>query len=249
MTPETPAESNRRDLSPQVSAIAASLRRVQERVRAACQRAGRSPDEVTLIGISKGFPVGAVVAAHTVGLSDMGENRVQAAAAKIEAAAALGIRPRWHLVGHLQSNKVKTAIGLFDIIQSVDSLHLAEVISRQARAPVPVFLEVNVAGEESKFGFNPNDVRDALARARALPNVDVQGLMTVAPLAENAEDVRPVFRRLRELGESLGLCHLSMGMSDDFEVAVEEGATLVRIGRAIFGPRPEPFQAPRPESQ
>jgi hypothetical protein len=246
-----PAESNRRDLSAQASAIAANLRRVQERVRAACQRAGRSPDEVTLIGISKGFPVGAVVAAHAAGLSDMGENRVQEAAAKIEAAAAQGIRPRWHLVGHLQSNKVKTALGLFDIIHSVDSFHLAEVISRQAqaRAPVPVLLEVNVAGEESKFGFNPNDVPDALARARALPNVDVQGLMTVAPLAENAEDVRPVFRRLRELGESLGLRHLSMGMSDDFEVAVEEGATLVRIGRAIFGPRPDPFQAPRPETQ
>ena len=249
MTSEMPAESNRRDLSAQASAIAANLRRVQERVRAACQRAGRSPDEVTLIGISKGFPVEAVVAAHAVGLSDMGENRVQEAAAKIEAAAAQGIRPRWHLVGHLQSNKVKTAIGLFDIIQSVDSLHLAEVISRQARAPVPVLLEVNVAGEESKFGFNPNDVPDALARAGALPNVDVQGLMTVAPVAENAEDVRPVFRRLRKLGESLGLRHLSMGMSDDFEVAIEEGATLVRIGRAIFGPRPDPFQAPRPETQ
>jgi PLP dependent protein len=249
MTSEMPAESNRRDLSAPASAIAANLRRVQERVRAACQRAGRSPDEVTLIGITKGFAVAAVVAAHAAGLSDMGENRVQEAAAKIEAAATQGIRPRWHLVGHLQSNKVKTALGLFDIIHSVDSLHLAEAISRQARAPVPVLLEVNVAGEESKFGFNPNDVPDALARARALPNVDVQGLMTVAPLAENAEDVRPVFRRLRELGESLGLHHLSMGMSDDFEVAVEEGSTLVRIGRAIFGPRPDPFQAPRPESQ
>jgi len=249
MTPETPAESNHRGLSAQASAIAANLRCVQERVHAACQRAGRSPDEVTVIGISKGFPVGAVVAAHEAGLSDMGENRVQEATAKIEAAAAQGIRPRWHLVGHLQSNKVKTALGLFDIIHSVDSLYLTEVISRQARAPVPVLLEVNVAGEESKFGFNPNDVPDALARARALPNVDVQGLMTVAPLAENAEDVRPVFRRLRELGESLGLRHLSMGMSDDFEVAVEEGATLVRIGRAIFGPRPDPFQTPRPETQ
>jgi len=106
-----------------------------------------------------------------------------------------------------------------------------------------------VAGEESKFGLAPDKVASALARARALPNVDVQGLMTIAPLAADAEEVRPVFRRLRGLGESLGLRHLSMGMSDDFEVAVEEGATLVRIGRAIFGPRPDPFQAPRPGSQ
>ena len=251
MTSEMPAESNRRDLSPQVSAIAANLRRVQERVRAACQRAGRSPDEVTVIGISKGFPVAAVVAAHMAGLSDMGENRVQEAAAKVAAAAAKGARLRWHLVGHLQRNKVKTSLGLFDIIHSVDSLRLAEAVGREAgaRAPVSVLLEVNVAGEESKFGLKPDEVAVMLAGARALPDVDVLGLMTVAPLAADAEEVRPVFRRLRELGKSLELRHLSMGMSDDFEVAVEEGATLVRIGRAIFGPRPDPFQAPRPGSQ
>jgi pyridoxal phosphate enzyme (YggS family) len=246
---EMPAESDPRGLSTQVSVIAANLHRVQERVRAACERAGRSPDEVTIIGISKGFPASAVVAAYEAGLSDIGENRVQEAAGKVEAATAQGARPRWHLVGHLQSNKVKTALGLFDIIHSVDSLRLAEVVSRQARAFVPVLLEVNVAGEESKFGFRPDEVPGALAGARALPNVDVQGLMTVAPLAEDAEDVRPVFRRLRELGESLGLRQLSMGMSDDFEVAVEEGATLVRIGRAIFGPRPDPFPTARPGTQ
>ena len=231
--------------------ITANLRRVRERIDAACQRAGRSPDEVTVVGISKGFPVGAVVAAYEAGLADMGENRVQEAAAKVAAAAAQGARPRWHLVGHLQRNKVKTALGLFDIIHSVDSLRLAEVISREAGAgaPVPVLLEVNVAGEESKFGLAPDEVAVVLARARALPNVAVLGLMTVAPLAADAEEVRPVFRRLRELGKSLGLRHLSMGMSVDFVVAVEEGATLVRIGRAIFGPRPDPFQAPRPGSQ
>jgi pyridoxal phosphate enzyme (YggS family) len=243
-----PPETNR---TTSAAAIAENLRRVRERIDAACQRAGRSPDEVTVVGVSKGFSVDAVVAAFEAGLVDIGENRVQEAAAKIAAAAAQGARPRWHLVGHLQSNKVKTVLGLFDIIHSVDSLHLAEVISRGAgaRAPVPVLLEVNVAGEESKFGLKPDEVASVLAGARALPNVDVLGLMTVAPLAADAEEVRPVFRRLRELGESLGLRHLSMGMSDDFEVAVEEGATLVRIGRAMFGPRPDPFQAPRPGTQ
>jgi hypothetical protein len=243
-----PPETNR---TISAADIAENLRRVRERIDAACRRAGRSPDEVTVVGISKGFPISAVVAAYEAGLSDVGENRVQEAAAKIPAAAAQGARPRWHLVGHLQTNKVKTALGLFDIIHSVDSLRLAEMISREAGAGAraPVLLEVNVAGEESKFGLAPDEVASALARARALPNVDVQGLMTVAPLAADAEEVRPVFRRLRELGKSLGLRHLSMGMSDDFEVAVEEGATLVRIGRAIFGPRPDPFQAPRPGTQ
>jgi len=247
----SPAESDAKDCPAQASAIAKNLRRVRERIDAACQRAGRSPEEVTVVGVSKGFPVDAVVAAYKAGLADIGENRVQEATAKVQAAAAQGARPRWHLVGHLQTNKVKTALELFDIIPSVDSLRLAEVISREAgaRAPVPVLLEVNVAGEESKFGLKPDEVASALARARALPNVDVLGLMTVAPLAADAEEVRPVFRRLRELGKSLELRHLSMGMSDDFEVAVEEGATLVRIGRAIFGPRPDPFQAPRPGSQ
>ena len=247
----SPAESDAKDSPVQAADIAENLRRVRERIDAACRRAGRSPDEVTIVGVSKGFSASAVVAAYEAGLSDVGENRVQEAAAKVAAATAQGARPRWHLVGHLQRNKVKTALGLFDIIHSVDSLRLAEAVGRGAgaRAPVSVLLEVNVAGEESKFGLAPDEVAVVLARARALPNLDVLGLMTVAPLAADAEEVRPVFRRLRELGKSLGLRHLSMGMSDDFEVAVEEGATLVRIGRAIFGPRPDPFQAPRPGSQ
>lgn len=226
--------------------IAGNLRLVRERVAAACARSGRSPDEVTVVGVSKGFPVSAVVAAYEAGLRDLGENRVQEAATKIEAAAAMGARPRWHMVGHLQSNKVKTALRVFDIIQSVDSLRLAELISREARAPVPVLFEVNVGGEESKFGLAPDDAPGVLARARALPNIDVLGLMTVAPITDDPERVRPVFRRLRELARSLGLPHLSMGMTDDFEVAIEEGATTVRIGRAIFGERPNAFEKPRP---
>jgi hypothetical protein len=143
------------------------------------------------------------------------------------------------MVGHLQTNKVKTVLGLFDIIQSVDSLHLAQEISRRApqSVRVPVLLEVNVAGEATKYGFAPDELPAAAGQARALPGLEVRGLMTVAPVAGDPQEARPVFRRLRSLAESLDLRELSMGMSDDFQVAVEEGATIVRVGRAIFGER------------
>ncbi|HUS82314.1 MAG TPA: YggS family pyridoxal phosphate-dependent enzyme [Dehalococcoidia bacterium] len=229
--------------------IAANLHRLHDRVDAACRRAGRSPSEVTIVGVSKGFPAGAVVAAWQAGLRDMGENRVQEAATKIALATAQGARPRWHLVGHLQTNKVKTALSLFDIIHSVDSLHLATAIDRAASRPVSVLLEVNVSGEASKYGLKPEEVEPALSRVRALPNIDVQGLMTVAPLLTDSEQARPVFRQLRELAQSPGLPQLSMGMSDDFEVAVEEGATMIRIGRAIFGPRLEILEEARPQTE
>ena len=229
--------------------IAANLRRVRERVDAACRHAGHSPDEVTVVGVSKGFPASAVVEAWQAGLRDIGENRVQEAATKIAAATAQGARPRWHLVGHLQTNKVKTALGLFDIIHSVDSLHLAEAISRAAAKPVVVLLELNVSGETSKYGLTPEEVEPALAKVRALPNIDVQGLMTVAPLVDDPEKARPVFRRLRDLARALGLPQLSMGMSDDFEVAVEEGATMIRIGRAIFGSRRDLLEEKRPQEE
>ena len=218
--------------------IAENLARVRERIDAACRRAGRSPDEVTLVGVTKGFPPEAVAEAVAAGLRDAGENRVQEAADKIEALAARGVRPRWHLIGHLQSNKAKTAIDLFAILHSVDSIRIAETISRRARRPVPILLEVNVAQEASKFGFSIDEVPSALSAIQDLPNLDVRGLMTVAPLAADPEAVRPVFRQLRELRDALGLRELSMGMTDDFEVAIEEGATLVRVGRAIFGERP-----------
>jgi pyridoxal phosphate enzyme (YggS family) len=218
--------------------MAENLRRVRERVADACRRAGRSPDEITIVGVTKTFPPEAVAEAYRAGLTDIGENRVQEAAGKIPLVAAMGVSPRWHLVGHLQTNKVKTALDLFVIIHSVDSLHLAEAISRRAAATVPVLLEVNVAGEGTKFGFAPQEVAEACRSIRALPNLDVRGLMTVAPFTADPEEVRPVFRRLRELRDGLGLPELSMGMTDDFDVAIEEGATILRIGRAIFGPRP-----------
>jgi hypothetical protein len=219
---------------------------VQERIAAACDRAGRSPDEVTIIAVSKGFPAAFVEEAVRAGLADIGENRVQEAQSKIDALSERGVRPRWHLVGHLQTNKVRTALALFDIIHSVDSLRLAEVVDRHATRPVPVLIEVNVAGEATKYGFAPDAVATAREKIASLPRLEVHGLMTVAPLVSDPQDARPVFRRLRDLRDALGLRHLSMGMTDDFEVAIEEGATMVRIGRAIFGPRPDPFEAPRP---
>ncbi|MDP3768466.1 MAG: YggS family pyridoxal phosphate-dependent enzyme, partial [Dehalococcoidia bacterium] len=203
--------------------IVENLASVRERISAACCRVGRSPDEVTLVGISKGFSAGAVEQAYRAALRDIGENRVQEAAAKIEALAARGVRPRWHLVGHLQTNKAKTAIELFAILHGVDSVRLAQALSRQAREPVPILLEVNVAQELSKFGFAPEEVSAALSAIAGFPNLDVRGLMTVAPLADEPETVRPVFRRLRELRDALGLQELSMGMTGDFEVAIEEG--------------------------
>lgn len=222
-----------------VSTIPERLAAVRERIAAACERAGRSPSEVTLVAVSKGFPAQAVREAAAAGVMDFGENRVQEAQVKLPALGDLSPRPRWHMVGHLQTNKVKTAIALFDIIQSVGSIHLAEEIGR--RAPpgmrVPVFLEVNVAGEPSKYGFRPDELRSQAAAAQRLAGLEVRGLMTVAPLTEDPEQVRPVFHRLHELASELGLSELSMGMTDDFEVALEEGSTLVRVGRAIFGER------------
>jgi pyridoxal phosphate enzyme (YggS family) len=215
--------------------IAERVERVRLLIEAACRRSGRSPGAVTLVAVTKGVAAQAIREAVAAGIGNLGENRVQEAEAKRPALADLGASVSWHMVGHLQTNKVKTAIGLFDIIQSVDSFHLAEAISRRATKAIPVFLEVNVSAEPSKFGFALDELprqHDAISR---LPKIDLRGLMTVAPQLPSAEAVRPVFSRLRDAAESLGLHELSMGMSDDFEVAVKEGATVVRIGRAIFG--------------
>ncbi|MCP4606501.1 MAG: YggS family pyridoxal phosphate-dependent enzyme, partial [Proteobacteria bacterium] len=143
----------------------------------------------------------------------------------------------WHMVGHLQTNKVKTAAGLFDIIQSVDSMKLAESLSDSSERLLPVLLQVNVADEASKGGFTVNEISQAIKKITQMPHLEMKGLMTIAPWVDDPEEVRPVFRQLRELRGSLGLEQLSMGMTDDFEVAVEEGATIIRVGRAIFGKR------------
>src|SRR3990170_322991 len=175
-----------------VHTIDERLQDVQLRIATACLRSGRTPEEVILIAICKGFPPEAVREAVAAGLRHLGENRGQEAEAKRPQLASLPSDVGWHMVGHLQTNKVKTALGLFDIIHSVDSLHLAEAISRRAPGPVPVFLEVNVAGEPTKYGFSPDELPRASEAVARLPNLDLRGLMTVAPLATNPEEVRPV---------------------------------------------------------
>jgi hypothetical protein len=223
--------------------IAANLSQVRQRISAACARSGREPSSVELLTVSKGHPAEVVCAAAQLGLSVFGENRVQEAKAKIGLCPG---RLRWHLIGHLQSNKCRDAVSFFEMIQSVDSLSLAREINKWAETSaktMPVLIEVNVAGEASKFGYAPEKVLAELAQINTLPKIEVHGLMTVAPFAQDAEKVRPVFRRLRELKRQcedlLGapLPHLSMGMSGDFEVAVEEGATMIRLGSAVLGPR------------
>jgi len=215
--------------------IAERVAHVRQRVERAAERSGRSPSDVTIVAVSKSFPPQAIEEAVRAGITHLGENRVQEAAAKITGLRRLPVT--WHLVGHLQTNKAKTALELFDIIHSVDSLHLAEVLSHRAQRTLSVLLEVNVAGEASKFGFTPSEVAAAAQAVARLPHLDLRGLMTIAPFVSDPETVRPVFRELRRLRDALGLAELSMGMTDDFEVAIEEGATLVRIGRAIFGER------------
>ncbi len=217
--------------------IAKNIAAVRGRIEAVCDRAGRPPDEVTLIAVSKGFSAEAVAEAFEAGQRDFRENRVQEAIEKIDALARLGMTQRWHLIGHLQSNKAKLAANRFAIIHSVDSLRLAEELSRRAER-LPIFLEVNAAQEASKFGFALREVSPALSAIAQLPHLEVRGLMTVAPLSDDPETVRPLFGELRQLRDALGLQELSMGMTNDFETAIEEGATMVRLGRAIFGERP-----------
>ena len=202
-----------------------------------CNRINRDPRDITIIAIAKTFTHSQILEAFESGIMDIGENRVQEAVEKIERLSQLEPHPTWHMVGHLQSNKAKVAVEIFDLIHSIDSVRLAEVISHRTHKTMPVLLEVNVSGEASKNGFPLTKVEPALEEIAHLPRLEVKGLMTIAPLLSDAEQVRPVFRKLRSLRDSFGLEHLSMGMTDDFEVAVEEGATLVRIGRAIFGER------------
>jgi pyridoxal phosphate enzyme (YggS family) len=224
--------------------LAAHLQTVRQRIAAACRRSGRDPAAVTLVAVSKSQPPERVRAAAEAGLCLFGENRVQEAKTKISQCPG---QLRWHLIGHLQSNKCRDAVSLFSMIQSVDSVPLAVEINKWAghfAKTMPVLLEINIAGESSKFGCSPEQLRAALPPINSLPRLEIHGLMTVAPFSRDPEKVRPVFRRLRELKaeceQILGapLPHLSMGMTGDFEVAVEEGATMIRLGSALFGPRP-----------
>ena len=222
----------------------ARLARVEQQIADAAARAGRSPGEVTLVAVSKTFPLDVVKAAFELGITDLGENRAQELKQKV---AALGSGPTWHFVGHLQTNKVKQVLGAASLIHSVDRFGLAEAIDRRARAldiKQRVLLEVNVSGEGSKHGVAPQSLMRLAEEVSELASLEVQGLMTMAPFSDDPENSRPYFAELRELGAELtsllpGAEELSMGMTRDFEVAIEEGATLVRIGEAIFGPRPQ----------
>ena len=218
--------------------VAAGIARVRERIDRACARAGRDPASVTLVAISKGQPAGAVLAGYEAGLRHFGENRVQEAVPKIAEARGAGAGDAtWRLVGHLQSNKAKVTASAFDAVDSVDSAKLLARLDAAAPGPRDVLLQVNVAAEPQKQGVAPDEVGALAEAARACANLRLRGLMTIAPIAADPEDARPVFRALRLLAERFALPELSMGMTDDFEVAIEEGATLVRVGRAIFGER------------
>ncbi|RLC82738.1 MAG: YggS family pyridoxal phosphate-dependent enzyme [Chloroflexi bacterium] len=228
--------------------IEANLRRVRERIAEAALRKGRRPEDITLVAVTKTIDPERILIAARLGVKHFGENRVQEALRKIPVVnQALGTPPTWHMVGHLQTNKVRKALGIFDFIHSVDSVRLAREINKRAGREskvVPILLEVNISGEATKFGFAPEEVEDAVREILSFPNLSVQGLMTIAPIVNDPEEARPFFRRLRELRDYLAeqfpqidWKHLSMGMTDDFEVAIEEGATMVRLGRAIFGER------------
>lgn len=230
--------------------IRTRIEAIRRRIAAACELAGRDPQEVTLMAVTKTVPPEAIKAAGAAGIVVFGENRVQEAAAKLSPAylQEIGKTAQWHLIGHLQTNKVKKALELFQVIQSVDSLRLAETLQRQAAAlpkAIEVFLEVNTSGEAAKFGV---PLEQALALAQevaALPNLQLTGLMTIGALTDNPDTIRRGFRQLRDLRAEITamnlpgvkLRHLSMGMTDDFELAIAEGSTMVRMGRAIFGDR------------
>jgi pyridoxal phosphate enzyme (YggS family) len=233
-------------LSEPSAGLAARARDVRSRIERTCSRAGRDPAEVTLVAVTKTHPVEAIRGAIAAGLTIFGENRVQEGMRKIEA-----LRPEfpglsWRLIGRLQTNKAKTAVRYFEEIQSVDRPALLDVLSREAVSTgrsLPVYVEMNVGGEESKGGVDPAGVGSLVADAAARPGIELRGLMTVPPFSEDPEDSRPFFRTLRETRDRIAgatgvaLPGLSMGMSHDFEVAIEEGATVVRVGTAIFGPR------------
>jgi pyridoxal phosphate enzyme (YggS family) len=241
------------------SHIARNLAQVQERIAEAALRVGRDPAAITLVAITKTHPAETVVAAYQAGVRHFGENRVEEGMTKIPTVrdAITGPRPKWHMVGHVQSRKAQAAVEHFDYVHSVDRLKIAQRLSRfaqEAGLTLPVLLECNVSGEETKFGFElvgweQDEVRQeafftTTGEILELPGLAVRGLMTMAPFVADSETVRPVFASLRGLLDALrgrfpsgDWRHLSMGMTDDFEVAVEEGSTMVRIGRAIFGAR------------
>ncbi len=223
--------------------IAASIAAVRARIARACERSGRPLESVTLIAVSKSQPVASIREAIAAGITDFGENYLQEARAKSEelarARAPASPAPRLHFIGHLQTNKAHSAVDVCAAVHSVDSARLALALDRAAQGRrLPVFLQLNLSGEPGKSGVAPVDLGGLLRTAQALPALMVLGLMTVPPAADDPERARPWFRALKALAHEHGLEGLSMGMTNDFEVAIEEGATHLRVGRSIFGERP-----------
>jgi pyridoxal phosphate enzyme (YggS family) len=220
-----------------VGDITHNINLIQQRIRAAAERAGRQPEGIALIAVSKTVEPEGVEEALAAGQTVFGESKIQEARAKIPLVSG---RAHWHMIGHLQTNKARDAVALFEVIHSVDSVKLAVELNKwaeRAGKTQAILLEVNVSGEASKFGLKPEDLKSTVAEINQLPRLETQGLMTIAPYVDEAEEARPCFRRLRKLRDGLGLRELSMGMTHDVEVAIEEGATMVRIGTAIFGER------------
>ena len=225
--------------------VCENYKNVEEKVIQACKRAGRDPKEVTLIAVSKTKPMSMIEELLPLGVRDFGENKVQELTAKVE---SLSPEIHWHMIGHLQRNKVKYVVDKACLIHSVDSLRLAEEISKEAgkkQVTVSILLEVNAAGEESKFGITPGETLSLAQEIAKLPHIQIKGLMTIAPYTQNQEDNRIFFRNLRKLSvdiaqkniDNVTMSVLSMGMTGDYEVAIEEGATHVRVGTGIFGER------------
>ncbi len=204
----------------------------------ACQRSGRRRQDITLLAVTKVFPAEVILEAHSLGVRDFGENYVQEFEGKYPLVRHLN-SARFHLIGHLQSNKARKATELFGVIQTVDSAKLARRLNEVGK-PMEVMVEVKLSGEESKEGAAPEDVPGVVEAIRGCSNLKLLGLMTMPPWSDEAELSRPFFRRLRELAQPIGLTSLSMGMSHDFEVAIEEGATHIRVGTALFGRRKKP---------
>lgn len=232
-----------------MSLIADNLKEVEQKITAACERCGRKRDEVALIAVSKTKPVSMLLEAYEYGCRDFGENKVQELLDKSD---QLPKDIRWHMIGHLQTNKVKYIVDKVYMIHSVDSLHLASVISREAckkNVTVRILIEVNVAKEESKFGIALEQAAAFVQEIAKLPNISIQGLMTIAPYVENAEENRQYFALLRQLSvdimqenvDNVNMSMLSMGMTGDYATAIEEGATYVRVGTGIFGERQYPL--------
>jgi len=228
-----------------LSTIRQNVELVRKRIAEAALRSGGEPDSVVVVAAAKGVDAGRVEEAIACGIRVIGENRVQEAAAKL---SQVSLKADWHMIGHLQTNKVKRALEIFSTIQSVDSLRLAREIGRRGdrmKREVEVFIEVNTSGEQSKFGVEPDGLVDVVQEVMNLPSLKIVGLMTVGLFSDEPESVRPCFRLLKELKmrcldrleDAVDLRYLSMGMSNDFETAIEEGSNVVRIGTAIFGPR------------